>query len=107
MDYKYMRVFQYNGETRGVATNHGNDQDLQSEQVNPMDYTILHKRIQVLEGNTYVDARLEDGFYPYKHFEEAPPLMADYIPEGQQMKSHSGPHTIQYIGSKADKSVNQ
>ena len=95
MDYKYMRVFQYNGETRGVATFQGSDKELESEQVNPMDYTILHKRIRILEGSTYVDAKLPDGFYPYDHF-ELMNFRAEVIMEGEEAEARSGPHYWEY-----------
>lgn len=98
MEYKYLKVYHQAGKTPGIIIYRINEDGEGSEELFPTSYEIIELGETVGQTVLSWPARLIEGYYPFEHFEKCPPLAANYIPAGKEIKLSNSRECYIYTG---------
>ncbi len=105
MEYKYLQVYREEGKTLGIIIYSNIEEGQGSEGLFPTRYEILELGETVGQIVSSWPARLIDGYYPLEQFEKCPPLAANYIPDGEEIKPGNSAECYIYIGPAEERTT--
>lgn len=99
MEYKNIKISHKAGKTIGIRT-YSNDETSQTDEDRfPKQFEIFQQGETVGRETPLTPAKLEEGYYPIKEFKKLPPLMANFIRDGEEVEARTLLDDYEYIGS--------